>query len=108
MGNSVFQEVMNLMRPVVYTKQPPGVIVHPSQRRSRALYIILAVFLSYTGAHNFYAGYNTRAKYQLILGVLSIVLSSMGIGVLLFLYVFISAIIDMFNTQYDAYGIQFS
>jgi TM2 domain-containing membrane protein YozV len=43
----------------------------PKSKRNRLSYILYGVFFGVFGAHNFYAGYNTKAVSQLLLTVLS-------------------------------------
>ena len=67
--------------------------------KSRTVYILLAIFLGEFGIHNFYAGYNNKAVWQLLITLLT-----GGAGSLIS---WLWALCDMFSVSKDADGIPF-
>ena len=61
------------------------------QSKSRAVYIVLALFLGLLGIHNFYAGYHVRGGIQLaiclFLGWLLVPLAVLGLWLLIEIFV---------------------
>ena len=67
-------------------------------KRSRLIYILLAIFLGCLGIHNFYAGYTKKAIIQLLcctIGALLVVPLIVGI---------IWVLVDIFTVTKDADG----
>lgn len=86
----------------------PQAMQKKEERLSRAVYILLALFLGGFGVHNYYAGYSKQGGLQLagtlfgcaatvILPVLAILPACVGVWVL----------IDIFSTDKDAQGVAF-
>ena len=69
------------------------------QRKSRRTYQLLAFFLGFCGAHNFYAGYTNRAIVQLAICLCSFFFLSSA--------VWIWAVIEAVNTTKDSDGLPF-
>ena len=70
-------------------------------RKSRFVYILFAFFLGGWGVHNFYAGYEAKAKRTLIIGLIGIIIFP------LLIFTAITALIDIFNVHQDANGVAF-
>ena len=54
-----------------YAPPPPGPIHSYEPRKSRVVFVLLAVFLGAFGGHNFYAGYVKKAVIQLCITLFS-------------------------------------
>ncbi len=54
-----------------YSPPPPGLIHSYEPRKSRVVFVLLAVFLGAFGGHNFYAGYVKKAVIQLCITLFS-------------------------------------
>jgi TM2 domain-containing membrane protein YozV len=54
-----------------YAPPPPGPISSYEPRKSRVVFVLLAVFLGAFGGHNFYAGYVKKAVIQLCITLFS-------------------------------------
>ena len=54
-----------------YAPPPPGPIRSYEPRKSRVVFVLLAVFLGAFGGHNFYAGYVKKAVIQLCITLFS-------------------------------------
>ena len=54
-----------------YAPPPPGPIHRYEPRKSRVVFVLLAVFLGAFGGHNFYAGYVKKAVIQLCITLFS-------------------------------------
>ena len=72
-----------------------------SDRKSRLIYILLALFLGSLGIHNFYAGYSGKGTIQLLL---SLFLFWLIIPIII---VFIWVIVDIITVTKDANGTPF-
>ena len=72
-----------------------------SDRKSRLIYILLALFLGSLGTHNFYAGYSGKGTIQLLL---SLFLFWLIIPIII---VFIWVIVDIITVTKDANGTPF-
>lgn len=96
--SNIVEQIKGLLKPA---KLPPRTadieVLAAGPQKSRALYIVLALFLGHLGIHNFYAGYRQRAVASLLcmippccclLGILSM----------------IGAWVDIFGTKCDAAG----
>jgi TM2 domain-containing membrane protein YozV len=59
-----------------YAPPPPGPVNIYGARKSRVVFVLLAVFLGAFGGHNFYAGYVKKAVIQLCLTVFTCFLGS--------------------------------
>ena len=79
-----------------------------SQAKSRAAYVLLAVFLGGWGIHNFYAGFSGRGAIQLVCWFISFALSFIFIGLLGFVVLWIWAIIEALTVTTDSTGQRFS
>ena len=82
------------------------------QRKSWVASFLLAFFLGSFGVHNFYLGYSSRAKVQLLLGVGGIVTSPLIIGFLPLFIVgvwafieFIMILLSVGEFAHDAQGV---
>ena len=82
----------------------PGAV----SQKSRAAYVLLAIFLGGWGIHNFYGGYTTRAVIQLVVWVVSFLLSFVFIGFFGFLALWIWAIIEACTVTVDSSGQRFA
>lgn len=51
---------------------PAGIPRYPADSKNRTTYILLGIFLGIFGAHNFYAGYKSRAIAQLCITLLTL------------------------------------
>lgn len=71
--------------------------------RSRAIFILLAVFLGGLGVHNFYAGYVGRAAGQIALSLVGLFVSPF-----VFLALLLWIIIEIATTGADADGREFA
>lgn len=58
-------EIYALQQPVA----KPLVVIPPASRKSRGMYVMLAITLGAWGVHNFYARYDHKAKWMLGLGL---------------------------------------
>lgn len=65
-------------------------------RKSRLIYILLALFLGVFGVHNFYAGYIGKGVAQLLLTILSLFILSF--------VVYIWAVVEIITVKTDANG----
>ncbi len=87
----------------------PGPIVSNTSKE-RVAYVLLAVFLGHLGIHNFYAGYTSRAVFQLI-ACLAIIpflaLCSCGVGLILYFPLWIWVVIEACTVTKDANGVDF-
>ena len=70
--------------------------------KSRALYVVLALFFGCLGVHNFYAGYNGRAVVQLLITILG------GILIVPIIAVGIWVLIEICIVNKDARGVPFN
>jgi TM2 domain-containing membrane protein YozV len=59
-----------------YAPPPPGPISSYEPRKSRVVFVLLAVFLGAFGGHNFYAGYVKKAVIQLCITLFSCFIGS--------------------------------
>ena len=82
------------------------------QQKSWVASFLLAFFLGSFGVHNFYLGYSSRAKVQLLLGVGGIVTSPLIIGFLPLFIVgvwafieFIMILLSVGEFAHDAQGV---
>ncbi len=85
-------------------------VSHHPEAKDRVAYVLLAVFLGELGIHNFYAGYTNRAIFQLvacIVGIPIIALVTCGIGLFLYLAIWIWNIIEACTVTQDANGVRF-
>ena len=73
-------------------------------KKSRKIYIVLAIFLGRLGIHNFYAGYTKKGIIQLAIGMLSTVLLATPLGGLGKIAVIIWNIVEMCNVYVDSDG----
>jgi len=73
-------------------------------RKSRLIYIILALFLGEFGIHNFYAERTGIAVTQLLLCILSVVLVCVHIGWLGLIGLFIWSLIEIVTVEHDGRG----
>jgi len=73
--------------------QPQG------ERKSQAIYVLLAIFFGMFGAHNFYAGRWKRGLAQLLITLLS--------SFSLFFISFVLAIINIYTIHTDKKGVEF-
>jgi TM2 domain-containing membrane protein YozV len=83
---------------------------HHPEAKDRVAYVLLAIFLGELGIHNFYAGYTNRAVLQLvacIVGIPIIALVTCGIGLVLYLALWIWNIIEACTVTQDANGVRF-
>lgn len=72
--------------------------------KSRVAYILLAVFLGKMGVHNFYAGRIGPGVGQLVLFVVSLVLTCFVIGWLGILALFIWWVVEVCTVEHDGDG----
>ena len=79
----------------VYRKYKEDSSAPGKKRKSRALYILLALLFGWMGIHNLYAGYYIRAAVQIV-----IMLTGYGL-----LIVEIWALIEIFTVKTDSRGI---
>jgi len=70
-------------------------------RKSRIIYVILALFLGALGIHNFYAGRTTQAIVQLLITLL------IGWLILPLFVVFIWVLVDICAVDRDSMGVPF-
>jgi TM2 domain-containing membrane protein YozV len=85
-------------------------ISHHPEAKDRVAYVLLAIFLGELGIHNFYAGYTNRAVLQLvacIVGIPIIALVTCGIGLFLYLALWIWNIVEACTVTQDANGVRF-
>lgn len=75
-----------------------NMVQHHPEAKDRVTYVLLAVLLG-IGVHNFYAGYKTRGLIQLLVSILSC-----GI---LWIFMWIWAIIEACTVMQDANGVRF-
>ena len=73
-------------------------------KKSRKIYIVLAVFFGRLGIHNFYAGYTKKGIIQLAIGMLSTVLLITPLGGLGKIAVIVWNIVEMCNVHFDSDG----
>jgi hypothetical protein len=78
---------------------PPAIQVSADVGRNKMTFVMLGMLLGALGAHNFYAGYKTKAVIQLCITVLTL-----GYGAPMS---WVWAIIDVLTTEKDSAGIQF-
>jgi TM2 domain-containing membrane protein YozV len=89
---------------------PQATNAHP-EAKARVAYVLLAIFLGELGIHNFYAGYTTRAIFQLVacLVLIPVIgLLTCGFGFLLYIGLWIWNIIEACTVTKDAQGVQFN
>ena len=75
-----------------------------SGAKSRAIYVLLAIFLGQLGIHNFYAGYSGRGAVQLVCAILSILLAVVVIGFLGLFVLWVWAVIEALTVTKDSSG----
>lgn len=68
--------VMSSLTFAGYAPLPPGPIHSYEPRKSRVVFVLLAVFLGAFGGHNFYAGYVKKAVIQLCITLFSCFMGS--------------------------------
>lgn len=83
-------------------------LIKSTSTKSRAVYIILAIFFGGLGVHNFYAGYKNKGVWQLVLCLVSIPLSFVIVGFFTGLALLIWVIVDIVTINKDSDGNLFS
>ena len=84
------------LRPAISQPSHP-----PRSRKSRGIFVLLAFFVGCFGVHNFYAGYTTKGKWMLIVGLIGC------LAIIPLVFTAIVALIDIFTVTEDAYGVPF-
>ena len=79
----------------------PTIVIPPRSRKSRGIYVLLALFLGVWGVHNFYAGYDHKAKWMLGMGLVGIILFIPAV------ITFFISIYEAFTVTKDGYGVPF-
>lgn len=93
------QECVAQQTPPVQVQPAPVVSTPNPNAKSRAVYVLLGLFLGGLGIHNFYAGYTGKAVWQLLLVILT------GWLVIPLVVVGVWVIIEVCTTTQDASGL---
>lgn len=78
----------------------PPMIAPTGQTKTKTTYVLLGVLLGAFGAHNFYAGYRSRAMIQLAITILTLGYGSP--------FSWIWAIVEVCTIDRDSQGMQFA
>lgn len=80
-----------------------GVAVEVSGLK-RTVALVFAIFLGWIGAHNRYLGYRARANIELVVFIISLVLTPFGIGAILLFVLWLWALIETLIVKTDSDG----
>jgi TM2 domain-containing membrane protein YozV len=72
----------------------------------RSVAFVFALFLGVMGAHNSYLGYNKKANIEFVIGIVGLVTSAVGIGIVVLIFLWIWALVEALSYRTDADGLE--